>query len=165
MKIILPKREWFTVLELAIEWRVSIESIQHLLDTGKLKMSFRVKTYKGEYKWRDNTPCRLGLGYEDELIGEFILLEEVERFEKEHHQEQKADRVDALDIQTPQETDDVFAKRLKEQGLSDKEIAIKLKMRFPAMTDHRIGVLLTSVPGRIVTPETYTKRGFRLRHS
>jgi len=51
---------------------------------------------------------------------------------------------------------------LKSEGLSDKEIAKKLKHEFPQIYPSRIGRLLPAKPGTYITKDAQRRRGVRL---
>lgn len=61
-----------------------------------------------------------------------------------------------------QETDEDFCIRLKQEGLTDKEIALALKRKSPKIYPSRIGRLITAQAGTHVTTDAYRKRGKRL---
>lgn len=58
-----------------------------------------------------------------------------------------------------------YADKLKEVGLSDEEAALKVKSKYPKITNSRIGRLFPANPGKEISEEGYRKRGKELLKS
>ena len=87
----------------------------------------------------------------------------MERFEKVYGQVITDGKVNSYTKNDLPETDIQMVERLKLEGLSNKEIAKKLKTTFPNIYPTRIGVLITEDPNnKNVSKDAYRKRGIRL---
>lgn len=94
----LPRPKWYTVDELAGYWEVASELVKRYIETGQLVSSKMFLNWENNsYRWESNIN---GYGrylyeieeepaYNEMEFGDYILLEEAERFEKEHGQNSK----------------------------------------------------------------------------
>lgn len=165
----LPGCVWYTVETLAEELGCSVSKVNHYIEAGKLKLSARfthidivgdIWTGCPSEDYADDWATLNGNGYE--FKGEYVRLKDVELFEKTYCQVVGDNQGKIHPENQVHETDSEMVKRLKKEGLENKQIAHKLKDIFPNIRPSRIGRLITEDPKVYVTNEAYRGRGRRL---
>ena len=155
--------EWLSLPALTERWsgKVHPDEINELIRGYVIIRHFRCPT-DISWKARHNGNCDVSADLEP-----FFCVREIEIFEDKYFHgptqfipgfeiNHESDEVNSP------ETDKCLCNRLRQEGSSDKEIAQALKRKFPVLTPHKIGKLITEEPGVTVTADAYRQRGNRL---
>lgn len=146
-------------------WAVNKDFMYKLIKVGSVDLSGKLlfKSPMPELMYKPNVPVIV-------ILADVLFTDKaVQYFEEKYFKpEQKTEPLESdseeesVTEPAAAETDEQLVQRLKQQGNDNRDIAQKLKQTFPVLTPHRIGKLITEIPGITVTGGAYRKRGERL---